>query len=104
MGTAFRQPIRLFLTAGLLLWTSCCMGASVEIREGPDAAPGRVEIGALSGFYSAPMQVRIESSVPGARIYFTTNGALPTLSNRVSFTNALLVTTTTVLRAAAFNR
>src|SRR6185369_10603470 len=57
------------------------------------------------GFYFAPLVVRIWVSTPDATIVYTTNGSSPSLTNgiRATGTNATVqITTTTVLRAAAF--
>ena len=63
------------------------------------------------GFFEAPFDVTIESATPGATIIYTTDGSNPTLLNGTQVTSAdeisppsalVEVTTSTVLRAAAF--
>ncbi|MCO6042419.1 lamin tail domain-containing protein [Aeoliella sp. ICT_H6.2] len=54
------------------------------------------------GFYNAPFQVEITTDTPGAQIYYTTNGNVPTPATGILYTTALGIDHTTVLRAAAF--
>lgn len=63
------------------------------------------------GFFEAPFDVTIGSATPGATIIYTTDGSHPTLLNGTQVTSAdeisppsalVEVTTSTVLRAAAF--
>ncbi|PYJ01010.1 MAG: hypothetical protein DME25_19170, partial [Verrucomicrobia bacterium] len=63
------------------------------------------------GFFDAPIDVVIISPTPGATLAYTTNAANPTLTNGVvlgppdgnsSISATVRVTTTTILRAAAF--
>ena len=57
------------------------------------------------GFYFAPLDVRIRVNTPGAIVVYTTDGSRPSFSNgnRAAGTNVNVhITTTTVLRAAAF--
>ncbi len=63
------------------------------------------------GFFEAPFDVTIGSATPGATIIYTTDGSNPTLLNGTQVTSAnetsppsalVEVTTSTVLRAAAF--
>jgi hypothetical protein len=56
------------------------------------------------GFYFAPLEVRIRTSVPGATLAYTTDGSRPSLTNgsQVAGTNvSVRITTTTVLSATA---
>ncbi len=54
------------------------------------------------GFYDAPIEVAITTTTPGATIYYTTNGTVPSLTNGSVYTGPLTISATTVLRAAAF--
>jgi hypothetical protein len=56
------------------------------------------------GFYNSPQQVEISTETQGAKVYYTTNGSepSPTNSGATLYTQPVPVTTTTVLRAAAF--
>ncbi|MGC6427043.1 MAG: lamin tail domain-containing protein [Akkermansiaceae bacterium] len=54
------------------------------------------------GHYKAPFDVAITTATVGAQIYFTTDGTEPTPTNGTLYTAPLNITTTTVLRAAAF--
>ncbi|MBQ7180962.1 MAG: CotH kinase family protein, partial [Bacteroidaceae bacterium] len=53
------------------------------------------------GLYSIPMLITISPSSSDSRIYYTTDGSEPTL-NSTLYTNAFLVRSTTILRAAEF--
>jgi len=54
------------------------------------------------GFFEGPFTVEILTETPGAKIYFTTNGAEPAGRTGLLYTAPIRFTTTTVLRAAAF--
>ena len=56
------------------------------------------------GFYSSPIQVPIVTNVPGATIYYTTDGSTPLTQVQGStkeYTAAVTVSTTTCIRAVA---
>ena len=54
------------------------------------------------GYYDEPVEVEISTATAGAVIHYTTDGSEPTLSNGSQYAGPLTVSTTTVLRAAAF--
>jgi hypothetical protein len=54
------------------------------------------------GFYSTPQSVTLSNTTPGATIRYTTNGTRPTPTTGTVYTGPISLTTTTVLRAAAF--
>jgi len=60
------------------------------------------------GFYpnelypNAPLEVFISTATEGAEVYYTMDGSEPSPSNGTLYTKPVRVTTTTVLRAAAF--
>jgi hypothetical protein len=54
------------------------------------------------GFYSAPFQVAITSATPTATIRYTTDGSWPSTSNGTIYSTPIDVTTTTTLRAIAY--
>jgi hypothetical protein len=54
------------------------------------------------GFFESPFTVGIATKTSGAKIYFTTNGMEPTVRTGLLYTAPISITTTTVLRAAAF--
>ncbi|HWQ91324.1 MAG TPA: lamin tail domain-containing protein, partial [Clostridia bacterium] len=54
------------------------------------------------GFFEAPFSLVISSDTPGATIIYTTNGTIPALDNGTVYTGPMLISGTTVLRAAAF--
>ncbi|MDG2125368.1 MAG: lamin tail domain-containing protein, partial [Verrucomicrobiales bacterium] len=54
------------------------------------------------GFYTTPQSVAITTATPGAEIRYTTDGSEPAATSGTVYTAPVQVTTTTVLRAAAF--
>lgn len=88
------------LSLVFVLWV-CGLGRTV----GAAGLVGDTHFEPARGFYFAPLDVRIRVSTPGAIIVYTTDGSKPSLSNgkRAAGTNVSVhITTTTVLRAAAF--
>jgi hypothetical protein len=53
------------------------------------------------GFYDTPLTVQITCNTPGATIYYTTDGSVPTLTS-TRYMSPLYIDTTTILRARAF--
>jgi hypothetical protein len=63
-----------------------------------DPQPGPApEVSPQGGHYNRPQQVIIRASVPGTRIYYTTDGSLPTLQSS-QYKEPLTISSTTVLR------
>jgi len=54
------------------------------------------------GFYEDPFQVEITTDTEDARIYYTTDGSEPGPTNGTLYSAPIPITTTTVLRAAAY--
>lgn len=54
------------------------------------------------GFYDAPITVTLSTETPGATIRYTTDGSTPTETHGTLFAKPIDVSTTAVLRAAAF--
>ncbi len=54
------------------------------------------------GLTNAPFALRLACETPGASIYYTTNGALPSPATGTAYSGSLTVSRTTVLRARAF--
>ncbi|MES2709608.1 MAG: chitobiase/beta-hexosaminidase C-terminal domain-containing protein [Verrucomicrobiota bacterium] len=70
-----------------------------------DASSGfvkAVEVSAGRGFYDTAQSVTLSCATPGAVIRYTTNRSEPTAATGTAYTAPVAVTTTTVLRAAAF--
>ncbi len=55
--------------------------------------------GSVSG---APLVLTLTTRTPGARIFYTTNGAVPSEATGIRYRRPLRITGTTILRAAAF--
>lgn len=62
------------------------------------------DFGFSRGFASAPFDLPITTTTPGAEIRYTLDGSLPTADHGLIYTNTIRVTQTTVVRAAAFKR
>ncbi len=69
-------------------------------RAPPDAPP--VEVTPDSGRFAGPVTVRLYTPVPGSIVYYTLDGADPTIVGQ-EYTAPLAVTETTVLRAVALD-
>ena len=54
------------------------------------------------GFFDAPFDVVITNDTPGATIRYTTDGSAPTATTGAVYAGPVRISTTTVLRAAAF--
>jgi hypothetical protein len=103
--------------ATLLIRPELLGGRSLGLRSFQEPTPGGPNGSGVAGFvgdtrfepdrglYSQPVDVRIWTQTPGATLVYTTNGSVPSLTNgtRATGSNTVVrVTTTTVLRAAAF--
>lgn len=53
------------------------------------------------GFHNSPINVAITSATPGAVIYYTTDGTIPTPINSTLYTAPVAISSTTTLRAIA---
>ncbi|MEZ6098066.1 MAG: lamin tail domain-containing protein [Pirellulaceae bacterium] len=53
------------------------------------------------GFYDAPFDLVISSNTPNARVYYTTNGEIPSVANGTLYTQPIVIDHTTTLRAIA---
>ena len=69
-------------------------------RAPPDAPP--VEVTPGSGHFAGPVTVQLYTPVPGSLLYYTLDGADPTVDGQ-EYTAPLAVTETTVLRAVALD-
>ena len=74
---------------------------------GPNAATvggfvSRVTFDHPRGRYSAPFTLALTSATPGATIRYTLNGSAPTLNSGTIYSSPLLVSSSRVVRAAAF--
>lgn len=77
--------------------------------------PGAANTGEVGGFVAelkasstgrlsdSPVMLTLSTRTPGARILYTTNGASPSETNALVYRHRLRITSTTVLRAAAFH-
>jgi len=54
------------------------------------------------GFFAKPFLLSLATETPGAQIVFTMDGSVPSLTNGVVYTNPVMITSTRIVRAAAF--
>jgi len=54
------------------------------------------------GLFDVPFNLLLTTTIPGATIRYTTDGSEPTLANGSTYSTALQITNTTIIRAAAF--
>ncbi len=57
------------------------------------------EFNVKSGFYAAAQNIQMNTKEPNSTIYYTTNGAEPTLTNAKVYKDSLVVSKTTVVKA-----
>jgi hypothetical protein len=69
--------------------------AYIDIAKNPDSNIDR-------GFYDSPFSVALSSDTPGATIYYTLDGSVPTESNGTLYTGSIAINETSVLRSRAF--
>lgn len=104
-GSFPRAPLRARRYGGLA--AALLTSFLVPPHESPAAAPAPARVADTRfdlrrGFHGEPFHVRITTRTPGATIRYTTNGSEPTPTHGTVCTGAVAITTTTVLRAAAF--
>jgi len=87
----------------LLALSFCCAQFGVDdcLAAKPRSSVADTRFSRHRGFFEGPFAVEIRTETPGAKIYFTTNGAEPTLRTGLPYSAPIQITTTTVLRAAA---
>jgi hypothetical protein len=89
------------IVAAVILWvTLFTPNDSLTAESGQRVA--NVSFSEQGGFFEGPFSLEITTRSLGAKIYFTTNGAEPTERTGSLYTAPLKITTTTILRAAAF--
>src|SRR4030065_179370 len=54
------------------------------------------------GFFDAQFDLALSTSTQAASIYYTTDGSIPSSQNGILYSSPISITTTTVIRAAAF--
>lgn len=54
------------------------------------------------GFFAKTFKLSLATETPGAQIIFTMDGSIPSLTNGVVYTNPVTITSTRIVRAAAF--
>ncbi len=95
----FKIPVLLF--TALILLTGC-QGGGAAGTVPPVTTPqtGAPTFSVTPGAYTTLQSVAIADATPGAAIYYTTNGATPTLSSSL-YKAPLAIATTTTLKALA---
>lgn len=89
-------------------------GNSQSLGFMPNATPGSLNFGGVDGFvgdthfdvdrgfHTAPFALTITTDQPGATIRYTTDGSAPTLNHGTVYTGPIVISQTTVIRAAGF--
>jgi len=98
---AAARAVKRFLPDGrnpLLLFGLCVVLAPGELA----AQNAQIALNHASGFYASAIELTISTPVHGAAIYFTTNGSAPTLTTGLRYHAAIPISTTAIIRAAAF--
>lgn len=86
-------------------FTSFALGAMLIAPDAPCGEGAKISNLKFSherGFYSAAFELSISPKTPGRPVYFTTNGAAPSPASGQLYQGPIVVRSTTVLRAAAF--
>jgi hypothetical protein len=92
----------------ILFWISFLANLAAPTRDNPTNAAGMSGIAppqfsVKHGFFDAPFDLVLETTMPEAVIRYTTDGSEPTESSGAVFTGAIPIANTTVIRAAVFN-
>jgi hypothetical protein len=80
-------------------------GGSPGTRNGPSSITGfvtDVQFSVERGFFNRPFNLALSCPTPGVTIRYTTNGSVPTELTGFVYTNGLRLTSSRVIRAAAF--
>src|SRR5438132_5538062 len=113
MNSPARPVCTLCVFSVVLLLRLSALGSPLEAPLVATSTPGAGSVGPMGntrfiperGFYFAPIDVRIRSDTAGAKLVYAIDASEPSLmhGHTVAGTNAIVhITTTTVLRAAAF--
>ncbi|HEY2953358.1 MAG TPA: CotH kinase family protein [Verrucomicrobiae bacterium] len=100
MSSSAPWPVIPFRT--LLVLICCGAQTATSLAAETGKAVGDTKFSQHRGFFESPFAVEITTKTRGAKIYFTTNGVEPTERTGSPYSEPLRITTTTVLRAAAF--
>src|ERR1043166_2221492 len=76
-------------------------GAAAEQPKKKESAP-QVSVSSSRGYYEKPLLLKLTAPTGAELIRYTLNGSEPTLSNGQNYSAPLLITNTSLLRAAAF--
>jgi len=67
-----------------------------------DGICGATAFSVPHGLFDAPFEVRLTTDTPGAEIYYSTDGSMPTPQTGASYGGPITISRTTTLRAAAY--
>ena len=99
----FPRPHR-FLSLGaslIFLMAGLATGKLAGAAE-PKKRVSEIKFSEHHGFFDRPFAVELTTKTAVARIYYTTNGVEPTVAQGVRYATPISISTTTILRAAAF--
>ncbi len=91
-----------FLDAGSAVYFSVPTPGAANEGEGLSGLVGDTRFSHDRGLYDSPIEVAITTSTPEAEIRYTTDGGEPAGERGTVYTGPIVVSGTTVLRAAAF--
>lgn len=69
-----------------------------------EAYAADLEFNQPSGFYESSFRLTISTTTAGGAVYYTTNGTTPDPTTGLRYQDSIPISTTTILRAAAFDR
>ena len=79
-----------------------CLILSSAISTSSAAKPEKIKFSTKRGLHDAPFDLRITSDATAARIFFTTNGTLPTPKFGTFYSNSIHISSTAMIRAAGY--
>src|SRR5260221_884773 len=95
------QPRKIYaLAACILLALASDISVLAKARKAP-ADSTTIQFSHLHGFYGQPFELSL--TTPKGRIYYTTNGSIPTLASGQLYQRPLKIGSTVVVRAAAID-
>ena len=92
------KSLRLLLVCLVL---SSALSASAAAKE-KAAKPAKIKFSTKRGFHEAPFDLSISSDAATAKLFFTTNGSMPTPTSGQLHVGPIRISTTAMIRAAGY--
>lgn len=102
-GTFPLSPLLVVLAAILLACTTACGSGGSSAAATPAVTVATPSISIPTGTYTSAQQVTLTDSTPGSTIYYTTNGAVPTLSSTLYQQPISIAVSSTIEAVAVLN-